>query len=179
MVLVGRMGEAIDKTSRSYPGLLEHNQDLLFMLKCRQFVEMVNGSDVEVCPRKNMYSPPFSVSPRPSSPVQTSVIQSTKSYSNKGGKRSSSVEELNQNNANMNGNGCSEISVIRSEDSDVEMDTTDDVQNGHTDTCNGKVTNSSNNGYQNGNSRNGCPDVIDDEDDDMGKQFLETFHRKG
>lgn len=29
-------------------GLLESNQNLLFMLKCRQFVEMVNGSDLEV-----------------------------------------------------------------------------------------------------------------------------------
>ena len=45
LVLMGRIGQAIDKTTRSYPGLLESNQNLLFMLKCRQFVEMVNGSD--------------------------------------------------------------------------------------------------------------------------------------
>lgn len=44
----GRMGLAIEHTLRSYPGLLENNQNLLFMLKCRQFVEMVNGSDFEV-----------------------------------------------------------------------------------------------------------------------------------
>lgn len=44
----GRMGLAIEHTFRSYPGLLENNQNLLFMLKCRQFVEMVNGSDFEV-----------------------------------------------------------------------------------------------------------------------------------
>lgn len=48
LVLGGRMGVAIDHTLRSYPGLLENNQNLLFMLKCRQFVEMVNGSDFEV-----------------------------------------------------------------------------------------------------------------------------------
>lgn len=42
------MGLAIEHTLRSYPGLLENNQNLLFMLKCRQFVEMVNGSDFEV-----------------------------------------------------------------------------------------------------------------------------------
>lgn len=71
MVLAGRMGEAIDKTSRLYPGLLERDQNLLFMLKCRQFIEMINGSDVEVCRRK-------CYSPRPNSPIQTSVIQSTK-----------------------------------------------------------------------------------------------------
>lgn len=48
---MGRIGQAIEQTSRAYPGLLESNQNLLFMLKCRQFVEMVNGSDMDVsCP---------------------------------------------------------------------------------------------------------------------------------
>lgn len=42
------MGEAIETTFRLYPGLLEHNQNLLFQLKCRQFVEMINGTDSEV-----------------------------------------------------------------------------------------------------------------------------------
>lgn len=42
------MGEAIETTLRLYPGLLEHNQNLLFQLKCRQFVEMINGTDSEV-----------------------------------------------------------------------------------------------------------------------------------
>uniref|UniRef100_A0A8C2APJ3 Ran-binding protein 10 n=1 Tax=Cyprinus carpio TaxID=7962 RepID=A0A8C2APJ3_CYPCA len=48
LVLAGRVGEAIDATQQLYPGLLEHNPNLLFMLKCRQFVEMVNGTDSEV-----------------------------------------------------------------------------------------------------------------------------------
>ncbi|XP_077298586.1 ran-binding protein M isoform X2 [Arctopsyche grandis] len=49
LVLAGRMGEAIESARRLYPNLLEQNQNLLFMLKCRQFVEMVNGSDSEMC----------------------------------------------------------------------------------------------------------------------------------
>ena len=48
LVLAGRMGEAIDTTKQLYPGLLERDADLLFMLKCRQFIEMVNGTDSEV-----------------------------------------------------------------------------------------------------------------------------------
>ena len=48
LVLAGRMGEAIETTQQLYPGLLERNTNLLFMLKCRQFIEMVNGSDSEV-----------------------------------------------------------------------------------------------------------------------------------
>lgn len=44
------MGEAIETTQQLYPGLLESdsNTNLLFMLKCRQFIEMVNGTDSEV-----------------------------------------------------------------------------------------------------------------------------------
>ena len=52
LVQMGRIGQAIEQTTRSYPGLLESNQNLLFMLKCRQFVEMVNGSDLDVSPRR-------------------------------------------------------------------------------------------------------------------------------
>lgn len=48
LVLAGRMGEAIENTTELYPGLLERNLNLLFMLKCRQFIEMVNGTDSEV-----------------------------------------------------------------------------------------------------------------------------------
>lgn len=164
------MGEAIEKTSRLYPGLLENNQNLLFMLKCRQFVEMVNGSDIEICYRKSIggYSPNYNTSPRPNSPVQTSVIQSTKSFSNKG---KQTVEEMNQQNVAHNGTNCTnQTSIINTEDSDVEM--AEEVQNGHDDICmNGK--NGSTNCYQNGNSHSdNIPQELiccDNEDEDMGK----------
>ena len=42
------MGEAIETTQTLYPQLLDAKPDLLFTLKCRQFVEMVNGTDSEV-----------------------------------------------------------------------------------------------------------------------------------
>ncbi|XP_062926019.1 ran-binding protein 9 [Mobula hypostoma] len=48
LVLAGRMGEAIETTQQLYPGLLERKSNLLFMLKVRQFIEMVNGTDSEV-----------------------------------------------------------------------------------------------------------------------------------
>ncbi|XP_048867593.1 ran-binding protein 9 [Brienomyrus brachyistius] len=48
LVLSGRMGEAIETTQQLYPSLLERNPNLLFMLKVRQFIEMVNGTDSEV-----------------------------------------------------------------------------------------------------------------------------------
>ncbi|XP_071957452.1 ran-binding protein 9-like [Antedon mediterranea] len=65
LVLAGRMGEAINETHRLYPGLLEENPDLMFMLKCRQFVEMVNGSDSEI---RNLRHPRSRSTSRQSSP---------------------------------------------------------------------------------------------------------------
>lgn len=48
LVSTGQMGEAIEMTNNLYPGLLDSNLNLLFKLKCRQFVEMVNGTDCYV-----------------------------------------------------------------------------------------------------------------------------------
>ncbi|XP_057662567.1 ran-binding protein 9 [Diorhabda carinulata] len=167
LVLAGRMGEAIEKTTRLYPGLLENNQNLLFMLKCRQFVEMVNGSDIEICHKKSNVGG--------FSPVQMSVIQSTKCLKNKSGSQDS-VEEMNRNNTARNGNNCTnESQLINTEDCEMEeMDASDEIQNGHGDTCiNGK---SSNNGYQNGSSSNSNIDdtgettlatCCDNEEEDM------------
>lgn len=69
------MGEAIDMTNKLYPGLLESNRNLLFKLKCRQFVEMVNGTDSEVAPH-SQENIEFQINTRPS-PKRT--LQSNRS----------------------------------------------------------------------------------------------------
>lgn len=48
LILTGKMSQAIEHTLRSFPGLLENNKNLWFALKCRQFIEMINGADIEV-----------------------------------------------------------------------------------------------------------------------------------
>ncbi len=45
LVLDGKMGEAITMTERLYPELLLSRPELRFMLKVRQFIEMVSGCD--------------------------------------------------------------------------------------------------------------------------------------
>lgn len=45
LVLSGRMGDAIAMTNRLYPQFLQKNPSLHFMLKIRQFIEMVAGCD--------------------------------------------------------------------------------------------------------------------------------------
>ena len=45
LVLAGRMGEAISMTNKLYPDFLQSNPSLHFMLKVRQFIEMVGGHD--------------------------------------------------------------------------------------------------------------------------------------
>nr|CAD7428239.1 unnamed protein product [Timema monikensis] len=166
LVLAGRMGEAIETTGKLYPGLLERNQNLLFLLKCRQFVEMVNGSDTEVCPPRcprgqGLFSPlhPSSLS-RPASPaVQTSVIQSTKALYGGSNRNNSSVEENNLNNTAINGGGEPHCPLI-GEESDVEMD----EMNGHL--APSKLTTfPATNGYQNGNSHQPLKEDLDDVED--------------
>lgn len=44
-VLRGRISEALKLVRRAYPGILDSNKQLLFKLKCRQFVEMIGGYD--------------------------------------------------------------------------------------------------------------------------------------
>lgn len=65
LVLNGRIGEAIGTTQRLYPGLLERNRDLLFMLKCRQFIEMVNGTDDVGVSKSSANNPLFDVTVSP------------------------------------------------------------------------------------------------------------------
>ncbi|KAI1285197.1 Ran-binding protein 9 [Halotydeus destructor] len=45
LVLSGKIGEATQLTSRVYPEVLKDNPNLLFALKCRQFIEMIAGAD--------------------------------------------------------------------------------------------------------------------------------------
>lgn len=141
LVLAGRMGEAIDLTSRLYPGLLESDPNLLFALKCRQFVEMVNGSDSEVC--------------QSSSVNQTSVIQSTKAYAKSS--TNGNVEEMNINNT-MNGTGGQQFVNGQIED-DVEM------EDSNVNIVNGKNSN----GYQNGSLNSDEFKYQNGEDIDMGE----------
>ena len=77
------MGAAIDLTCKLYPGLLEKDTNLMFALKCRQFVEMVNGTDSDIY-RDNVE-------------CQLSVIQSTKLLHKSN--ENSNLEDSNQNNS--------------------------------------------------------------------------------
>ena len=49
LVLNGNLGEAIDLTYQLFPGILERNSNLLFALKVRQFIEMINSSNSNEC----------------------------------------------------------------------------------------------------------------------------------
>lgn len=79
LVLAGRIGEAIETTQTLYPGLLERNPNLLFLLKCRQFVEMVSGCDSDVRPAA--HSPRSSPSVSPSHSYSATSVGSVGSSS--------------------------------------------------------------------------------------------------
>ncbi|XP_062849919.1 ran-binding protein 9 isoform X2 [Trichomycterus rosablanca] len=130
LVLSGRMGEAIETTQQLYPSLLERNPDLLFMLKVRQFIEMVNGTDSEVrC--LGGRSPKYPGSPRVFSSPSHKPSSSQAYVSG-----SSDVGVLNGSHTQQAG-----IS------NDVEMEV-DHISNG--------VSESSSNGFMNGSSTHGA-----------------------
>ncbi|XP_030564826.1 ran-binding proteins 9/10 homolog isoform X4 [Drosophila novamexicana] len=74
LIQTGKMSQAIENTLRSYPGLLENNKNLWFALKCRQFIEMINGADIEHANNK------VTATTQTMPTNQTSVIQSTKAF---------------------------------------------------------------------------------------------------
>ncbi|XP_052842539.1 ran-binding proteins 9/10 homolog isoform X2 [Drosophila gunungcola] len=88
LILTGKMSQAIEHTLRSFPGLLENNKNLWFALKCRQFIEMINGADIENVNNK------VTATTQTMPTNQTSVIQSTKAF-----------KHSKSGNGNGNGNG--------------------------------------------------------------------------
>ncbi|BFG04056.1 ran-binding proteins 9/10 homolog [Drosophila madeirensis] len=90
LIQTGKMSQAIEHTLRSYPGLLETNKNLWFSLKCRQFIEMINGADIEQGNNK------VTATTQTMPTNQTSVIQSTKAFKHSKGGNSSN----NSNNSN-------------------------------------------------------------------------------
>ncbi|XP_072219399.1 ran-binding protein 9 [Leuresthes tenuis] len=173
LVLSGRMGEAIETTQQLYPNLLERNPDLLFMLKVRQFIEMVNGTDSEVrClgGRSPKSQDSYPSSPRPfSSPTHKASssqpyltgfdsnccngVTSNKSHSSSPHSHKpcppGSGSTLPASDISLNGSRSQQ--TITSNDVDMEVD---HFTNG--------VTESSSNGFLNGTSKHATePDDCD------------------
>uniref|UniRef100_A0AAX7SYU1 RAN binding protein 9 n=1 Tax=Astatotilapia calliptera TaxID=8154 RepID=A0AAX7SYU1_ASTCA len=159
LVLSGRMGEAIETTQQLYPNLLERNPDLLFMLKVRQFIEMVNGTDSEVrClgGRSPKSQDSYPGSPRPfSSPSHKA--SSSQPYLT-GAVQHYSHHPQCENFTYLWGEKRPEF-LVSSLSNDVDMEV-DHFTNG--------VTESSSNGFLNGTSKHTTEP--DDCDADMGEQ---------
>lgn len=175
LVLSGRMGEAIETTQQLYPSLLERNPDLLFMLKVRQFIEMVNGTDSEVrClgGRSPKSQDSYPGSPRPfsspshkaggSQPYLTGFdsnccngVTSNKGHSSSPHSHKPCPPGSALQGSDVSLNGSRSQQPITSNDVDMEVD---HFTNG--------VTESSSNGFLNGTSKH-APEP-DDCDADMG-----------
>ncbi|KAJ8418659.1 hypothetical protein AAFF_G00001580 [Aldrovandia affinis] len=180
LVLAGRMGEAIETTQQLYPTLLERNPDLLFMLKVRQFIEMVNGTDSEVrClgGRSPKSQDSYPGSPRPFgsptlSPSHGTSIHGLSSSAKPSGSHSylpgfdsscsngvmSSKPHCHKqlpptlSKADLNSINCTRSQQANScPSNDVDMEM---------DHCSNGVTESSSNGFLNGSSKHG-PELED------------------
>lgn len=193
LVLTGRMGEAIQTTQNLYPELLEQNPNLLFMLKCRQFIEMVNGTDSEVRPAKSPRSQSNSPSMSPSYPYHSNsrlspnrchspfiTLKPSTPPENNNNNSVQSIDEMNAANRTTNGevvNGNSpEISSTTTDldlvNDDVEMENLDAVNENNAEgrtlpyASNGTVIMSS---YQNGDDAESAHEKVGNE---MGEDWF-------
>ena len=125
LVLSGQISEALRLVYSSYPGLLETRKELLFRLKCQQFVEMLVGNDSKELyeqtssPTTSLHSPapslhsPVSHSPTP--PLQSPSVTPLRTAMHS--RSSLSVTNGTASNGLVHTNG------VESEDSEAEEDT--------------------------------------------------------
>ena len=125
LVLSGQISEALRLVYSSYPGLLEAHKELLFRLKCQQFVEMLVGNDAKELyeqtgsPTTSLHSPapslhsPVSHSPTP--PLQSPSMTPLRTTMH-------SRSSLSVTNGTAAANGLVHTNGVESEDSEVEED---------------------------------------------------------
>ena len=114
----GQISEALRLVNSSYPGLLEIRKELLFRLKCQQFVEMLVGNDC-----KELYEQSGSPAPSAHSPV-SSLHSPTPPLQSPSISRTNALHGHSSLNV-INGtasNGLVHANGVESEDSDIEED---------------------------------------------------------
>ncbi|KAE8597981.1 hypothetical protein XENTR_v10016662 [Xenopus tropicalis] len=161
LVLSGRMGEAIETTQQLYPSLLERNPNLLFTLKVRQFIEMVNGTDSEVRCLGNRSLKSLDGCSGSDSNCSNGIISNKAHQTHCHSKSQSSnlnVTELNSINMTMS----HQLNSYSS--NDVEMET-DHYSNG--------FSASTSNGFLNGSSRH--EPELEECDTEMGLQHFYLY----
>ena len=79
LILEGRTTDAIEKTKELFPTLL-NDKNLLFVLKVRQFIEMVNGTESEI--QNTCTSNLPSTSSQPTTTTANNLLAQSKARSN-------------------------------------------------------------------------------------------------
>ena len=79
LVLSGKIEEAVQLTNRLYPDVLKDNPDLLFALKCRQFVEMISETCGKNIPNITSSAP---LPPPSSSSTPSAIVSATTTTNN-------------------------------------------------------------------------------------------------
>ncbi|XP_054164353.1 ran-binding protein 9-like [Oppia nitens] len=106
LVLNGHIGEAISLTNKLYPNVLKDNPNLLFALKCRQFVEWISGNESDKAPIGAAAAMTASYSPN----------NSTNGVNDCNGNSSEQMEvDVNDNNTNDTNNTYSEEQSVSEE----------------------------------------------------------------
>lgn len=136
LVLNGQIGEAINLTNKLYPSVLRDNPSLLFALKCRQFIEMVqlaHSSAKRKSASSNGLTEVSKSSPRPSTPPPNGFTHNNSSHS-----VSASVISTSNNSKSSlpSSNDCNGNKARRIEIEDENEMETDDVEYEVSTNCN-------------------------------------------
>jgi hypothetical protein len=108
LVLAGKIGEAIALTERQYPDVLSAYPDLLFALKCRQFVELIAGNDT--WPNVSVGSAATA-----STTTATATATATSNESTESSSSSSFAMAAEHSNGECNGNAAASAESARME----------------------------------------------------------------
>ncbi|ESN91396.1 hypothetical protein HELRODRAFT_70379 [Helobdella robusta] len=123
-IMAGRISEAINLTNKLYPSILDNNHDLLFKLKCRQFIEMVNGTDDDYTTSSSSHFTSATHSSTSTLPPTSHHHQQQHHITN--GSRNNENNKSNQTNGHITSiNNSQNNNTDSDDDDDVNMDTSE------------------------------------------------------
>jgi hypothetical protein len=107
-VLNGEIGEAIQCTYKLFPGILEKNPNLLFSLKTRQFIEMINDLDKEAVSKRSINSQSDKKKP----PKSSHQHKQPGRHSSPSGHNLQNTRSLSPASRHLNGNSCLKDEIV-------------------------------------------------------------------
>lgn len=176
LVLNGRISEAIRLTNRLFPNLLQNNPNLLFALKCRQFVELIIGAEKDYQPIFNYANIDNASNGLPKNEANGDHPDSPGHLTNNNG--CNGMISSNNGNAKINDQQSSSSSSSLQELMDIDQpltSTSNSNDNNHhrsSTSANNNSTNKNSNNTSNNNNNNIINNIINNSQSSQSQQII-------